>query len=258
MTNPKRKSLDLLYARLETCDRCHLCVTRTHALRGQGDVDAKFMLIALSPGEKEDRANTMFIGPTGAVLDRLFDAIRITRESVYMTNLIKCLLPKNRRPKMEEIEICSYHLDEELSIIQPEVIVPLGFYATRYIFDKYHYDAPSARKDFARLYGKLIYSDEQKIYPLPHPSSLLYNPSFEDETIEKYNVLNILSHDCKWHPICPMKRFYEQGRLDSKWIELYCKGDWSRCVRFQMEERGQYHPNCMRPDGSIDETLKIN
>ncbi|MCF8360687.1 MAG: uracil-DNA glycosylase [Prolixibacteraceae bacterium] len=64
-----------------------------------------------------------------------------------------------------------------------------------------------------------------------------------------------LKKECKWHQVCPIKSYYEQGKLDKKWIEQYCKGDWKSCVRFQMEERGQYHPDNMLPDGSIDESL---
>jgi uracil-DNA glycosylase family 4 len=214
------------------------------------------MVIALSPGEKEDGENRMFIGPSGQILNKLFDTAGISRKSIYMTNLIKCMLPKNRKPKIDEIESCSPFLDEEISIIHPEVIVPLGYYATQTLSTKYHADLPAARADYAKLYGELIFSDDQKIYPLPHPASLLYNPSFEHETAEKYRKLKSFSNDCKWFPSCPMKRFYEANRLERKWIELYCKGDWENCVRYGMEEQGHYHPDWMLPDGSLDVRLK--
>jgi hypothetical protein len=61
--------------------------------------------------------------------------------------------------------------------------------------------------------------------------------------------------NCKWFPVCPMKRFYEQGKLDKKWIEDYCMGNWNNCKRYQMEENGIYHPDNMLPDGSIDPNL---
>ncbi len=61
---------------------------------------------------------------------------------------------------------------------------------------------------------------------------------------------------CKWFVVCPMKRYYEIGRLDRKWIEQYCKGNWEKCTRFQMEEAGKSHPDWMLPDGSEDESLK--
>jgi uracil-DNA glycosylase len=65
----------------------------------------------------------------------------------------------------------------------------------------------------------------------------------------------MLQKQCKWYPVCPMKRFYEQGRLDKKWIELFCMRDWKNCVRYRMEENGRYHPDNMLPDGNIGESL---
>ena len=62
--------------------------------------------------------------------------------------------------------------------------------------------------------------------------------------------------ECKWYYCCPMKRFYEQGKLDERWVRDYCRGDWSKCVRYYMEENQQPHPDRMLPDGTLDETLK--
>jgi len=87
---------------------------------------------------------------------------------------------------------------------------------------------------------------------LSHPAILLYNSEFREDLIKKYRKICILSKDCKWYSSCPMKRFYEEGRLDKKWIELYCKGDWESCIRYQMEERGELHPDWMLPNGSLD------
>lgn len=252
----KLKHLKDLNYRIRVCERCRLSLTRKHVLAGEGDMDARIMLVALSPGEKEDSENQMFIGPSGQVLDKLLHEAGIGREKIYMTNLVKCMLPKCRRPKMDEIESCSKFLDEEISIIHPAIIVPLGYYSTRTILTKYHADPPAARKDFSKKYGKLIFSDDQKILPLPHPATLLYNPSFEHETIEKYKKLQILLHECKWYSMCPMKWFYEEGKLERKWIELYCKGDWKNCVRYELEEQGHYHSDWMLPDGSLDKSLK--
>lgn len=61
---------------------------------------------------------------------------------------------------------------------------------------------------------------------------------------------------CKWFDVCPMKRFYEEGKLEKKWIDEYCKGNWKKCVRYQLEEKGIPHPDNMLPNGKIDETLK--
>lgn len=61
---------------------------------------------------------------------------------------------------------------------------------------------------------------------------------------------------CKWYPLCPMKRYHEAGKLPARWVQDYCRGDWENCVRYRLEERGEYHPDWMLPDGSLDPSLK--
>ncbi len=189
--------IEELNKQIKECKRCRLYKTRRNAVCGEGNLNAKIMLVAQAPGEKEDEEGRMFVGPSGKVLDELLSKAGVSREKIYMTNLIKCMLPKYRKPKQDEIKACSYYLNEEIKLINPEVLAPLGYYATRCIFE-----------------------------------------------------------DCKWYPVCPMRRFYEEGKLDKKWIELYCKGDWESCVRYRMEEEGKFHPDYMLPDGSLDEKLR--
>lgn len=137
----KQESLDFLNYQIRACERCNLSATRKHALTGEENNGANVLFVALSPGAKEDLGNRMFIGPSGQVFNRLLQNAGIDRESVYMTNLVKCILPMNRKPTIEEIGYCSSFLDG------------------------------------------------MKIFPLTHPSALLYNPSFESGTIEKYKKL---------------------------------------------------------------------
>ena len=247
--------IDELNRRIKECKKCRLSETRMNVLCGEGNLNAKIMLIAQAPGEKEDREGRMFVGPSGKVLDELLNIAKIGRKEIYMTNLIKCMLPKYRKPKQDEIEICGYYLDEEIKLINPKVLVPLGYYATRYLFQKYGIQLP-IKSEFHLVYGKLFLAKDKKILPLPHPASLLYNPGFKEDLIKNYRKLQVLNKDCKWYAVCPMKRFYEEGKLDKKWIELYCKGDWEICVRYQKEEKGEMHPDWMLPDGSLDEKLR--
>ena len=134
----------------------------------------------------------MFIGPSGQVFNKLLQIAEIERESVYMTNLVKCILPKNRKPKLNEIELCSSFLNDEIEIIQPQIIVPLGYYATRSIIIKYQADPSKAEMSFKNINGQLLFLDEMKIFPLTHPAALLYNPSFEPKTRENYVKLKSL------------------------------------------------------------------
>jgi len=246
--------IDELNKRIKGCKRCRLSETRMNTLCGEGNLNAKIMLIAQAPGEKEDRVGKIFVGPSGKVLDELLNKAGIKRHEIYMTNLIKCVLPKYRKPRQDEIEACSYYLDEEIELIDSKILVPLGYYATCYIFQKYSIQSLS-KAEFSSIYGRLFLTKDKKILPLPHPASLLYNPYLKKDLTKIYRKLQILSKDCKWYPVCPMKRFCEEGKLDKKWIELYCKGDWESCVRYQMEEKGEFHPDWMLPDGSLDERL---
>jgi DNA polymerase len=188
----KQESIDFLNYQIRACEKCHLSATRKHALTGEGNMDASILFVALSPGAKEDLGNRMFIGPSGQVFNRLLQTAEINRETVYMTNLVKCILPKNRKPTMEEIESCSSFLDDEISIIKPQIIVPLGYYATHSILAKFHTDASSPEMSFKNINGQVLLLDGMKIFPLTHPSALLYNPTFEPATREKYLKLKSL------------------------------------------------------------------
>jgi uracil-DNA glycosylase len=188
----KEESIDVLNCQIRACEKCVLSATQKHALTGEGNIGASILFVALSPGAKEDSENRMFIGPSGQVFNKLLQSAGIERQLVYMTNLVKCLLPKNRKPTWNEIELCSSFLDNEILILQPQIIVPLGYYATRSILIKYHADPSNEEMSFKNINGKLLVLDEMKIFPLTHPSALLYNPSFEPETKTKYQKLKSL------------------------------------------------------------------
>ena len=240
---------------IQNCRKCRLSETRQNVLCGEGNVNAKLMLIAQAPGENEDREGKMFIGPSGKVLDELLEKSTVNKKQIYMTNLIKCFIPKYRGPKQDEIEKCSIHLEREIEIINPAILVPLGYYATRYIFSKNDITVPP-KKELHTVFGILYVTRERKIFPLPHPAVVLYNSSIKKGIVEKYQKLKVLEYDCICYPSCPMKRYYEEGYLQKEWIDRYCQGDWENCVRYQMEESGEFHPDWMLPDGNIDERLQ--
>ena len=102
---------------IRACNKCRLSETRINALPGEGDLNARLMLIAQAPGENEDQEGIMFIGPSGKVLDELLQMSGVDRREIYMTNLVKCMLPKYRKPKQDEIDICSDYLDREIELI---------------------------------------------------------------------------------------------------------------------------------------------
>lgn len=184
-------TMEKLCEAIRECRRCRLCETRMHALCGEGNPDAKLLLVALSPGVNEDREGRMFIGPSGRVLDELLLAAGIGREEVYMTNLLKCMLPKCRKPKRDEVESCSVYLDTEIGLINPKIIAPLGYFAIRHVFGKYAIDLPP-KAAFHEIFGTLFVAGDKVIIPLRHPASVLYDHALKETLIKNYRRLNEL------------------------------------------------------------------
>jgi len=181
-----------LNEKIKKCKKCRLSETRINAICGEGNLSAGVIIVAQAPGVNEDREGKMFIGPSGKILDEILKEVTLNRRELYMTNLIKCMLPKNRKPKQDEIEICSDYLDKEIALINPPVIAPLGYYAIKYIFEKYGILLPS-KPEFHTVIGKIFSTDDGTVFPLRHPSSVLYNNSIRGEMIANYHKLKILS-----------------------------------------------------------------
>jgi DNA polymerase len=104
---------------------------------------------------------------------------------------------ENRRQKQNEIKVCSSFVDKEIALIDPKVLVPFGYYATRYVLKRYNIAIPESRAEFSGLYGKLFEAQHKRVYPLPHPASLLYNKSYKPLAREKYGKLRVLLETSK-------------------------------------------------------------
>lgn len=255
MADDKTEPMAALNREIQSCQNCRLHETRLHAVCGEGSLNAALFLVGQAPGETEDNDGRMFIGRAGKLLDELLENAGIRRGSVYMSNLVKCRLPGNREPRTDEIAACSPYLQHEIALVAPRVIAPLGTHAARRLLRQYGQPLPS-NQAFSSLFGRLVYTRGQRLLPLPHPAALLYQPASKSRVSAQYRKLHVLLNTCRWYSLCPMKRYFEAGRLDGSWIALYCKGDWQSCIRYQMEERGEYHPDWMLPDGSIDDSLR--
>ena len=133
----------------------------------------------------------MFIGPSGKILDELLKTIRISRQEIYMTNLIKCMLPKNRKPKSNEVAACSQYLDREIALIRPGMLAPLGYYATRYLFEKYGIPLPR-KPQFREVYGNVLEVDGKTIIPLQHPAAVVHDFSIKSTLVRNYRKMQVL------------------------------------------------------------------
>ena len=164
-----------LFLSVARCNACNLHKYRIRAVLPEGDPRSSVMMIAQSPGETENRTGKMFSGPSGRLFDRLLAEAGVTRADFYLTNLIKCILPHARRPSRAQWQACTLWLEQEIRIVHPRVIIPLGFQALKYLLMRQNLPRPP-KKEYGPLFGKYIRTEDFLIFPLRHPTSLLFNP----------------------------------------------------------------------------------
>lgn len=125
------ETLSSLAEAAATCTACRLASTRTQVVFGVGDPDAELMLIGEAPGYNEDQQGEPFVGAAGQLLTRLLGEIGLTREDIYIANVIKCRPPGNRDPQSDEVDSCKGWLRSQLELIDPAVVVTLGNFASK-------------------------------------------------------------------------------------------------------------------------------
>jgi DNA polymerase len=130
------QELEALRERAQACAACGLAETRTQVVFGVGGVGAAVMFVGEAPGFHEDRQGEPFVGAAGKLLDRLLGEIGLTRSDVYIANVLKCRPPGNRDPRTEEIEACQDYLRSQLRLVDPQVVVTLGNFATKLLLKR--------------------------------------------------------------------------------------------------------------------------
>ncbi|HVF07484.1 MAG TPA: uracil-DNA glycosylase, partial [Actinomycetota bacterium] len=148
------------------CTKCRLAQGRTQVVFGVGAPGADLVFIGEGPGFHEDKQGEPFVGAAGQLLTRMLEAIGLSREQVYICNVVKCRPPGNRDPRPDEIEACTPWLVEQLSLIQPRVIVTLGNFATRFVLD-----TPSG---ITRMRGRIHDWHGRTVIPTFHPAAILH------------------------------------------------------------------------------------
>jgi DNA polymerase len=172
-----------LYDTIRSCTRCALANTRTHAVPGEGPLDAEVMFIGEAPGMNEDREGRPFVGAAGKFLSELIAAAGWRREDVYICNVLKCRPPGNRDPLPEEIEACDDYVSAQLEIVDPLLLVSLG----RYSMGRYF---PGAR--ISRVHGQHRVVDGRLFVPMYHPAAALHQGGLKQTIIEDFQKLPAL------------------------------------------------------------------
>ncbi|MDV3103227.1 type-4 uracil-DNA glycosylase [Thermococcus waiotapuensis] len=188
----KEELMRKLEERIRACQRCPLGQLRTNAVPGSGSYNAKVMFVGEAPGYWEDQEGLPFVGRAGKILDGLLETIGLSREEVYITNIVKCRPPENRDPTEEEIRACAPYLDSQIDIIRPKVIVPLGRHSMGYILRKFGFEPEPISKIHGKTFEAYTLFGKVVIMPTYHPAAALYNPPIREELQKDFMKLREL------------------------------------------------------------------
>jgi DNA polymerase len=164
-----------LRERVASCRACRLCEGRTQTVFGVGNEHAHCMIVGEAPGENEDRQGEPFVGAAGQLLDRMLQAIGLTRASadpaqqVFIANTLKCRPPRNRNPEPDELALCSAFLRRQIDLVQPRLLLAMGRFAVQSLLD--------SSEPIGRLRGRVHRFGERPVVVTYHPAYLLRNPA---------------------------------------------------------------------------------
>jgi uracil-DNA glycosylase family 4 len=178
-------ALSTIRTDLGDCTRCKLhALGRKQIVFGVGKADADLMFVGEAPGGDEDIQGIPFVGRAGQLLTKIIEAIGLTRDDVYIANVIKCRPPQNRNPEPDEVETCEPFLFQQIDAIKPKVIVALGTFAARALL--------RTLDPISRLRGRVFEYRGAKLIPTFHPAYLLRNPSSKREVWEDMKLVRQL------------------------------------------------------------------
>ena len=166
---------------LGDCHRCPLCQKRTHIVFGEGNPQARLAFVGEAPGADEDMQGRPFVGKAGQLLTKIIQAMGLTRQDVYICNILKCRPPSNRNPKPDEITTCEPFLVKQLQVIQPKVICALGTFAAHTLL--------KTEVPITILRGRFHTYQGIHLMPTYHPAYLLRNPGAKKKVWEDMQMI---------------------------------------------------------------------
>jgi DNA polymerase len=166
---PGARTLDEIRVELGDCKRCKLCGGRKQIVFGSGNPKAELVFVGEAPGADEDQQGVPFVGKAGQLLTKMIEAMKFTRDSVYICNVVKCRPPENRNPEPDEIAACEPFLKAQLASVRPKVIVTLGKFAAQTLLKD--------QTAITRLRGQWREYEGIPLMPTFHPAYLLRVPA---------------------------------------------------------------------------------
>ena len=201
MTNNAHSSKESMWHEIikgiKECIRCDLHKYRKKAVPGEGSLNSRVLFLGEAPGRKEDEEGRPFVGAAGKLLDALLRNIGLSREKVFITNVVKCRPPNNRDPREDEIRACSVFTNKILSLIDPDIIVTLGNHAGKYIFailgSRSWYGVSKHRGRVYELTLNVL-GKKVRVIPTYHPAAALYNPILRRELENDFILIQKVIH----------------------------------------------------------------
>jgi len=182
LPSERREELVAVYREARDCKACPLWEGRKQVVFGNGNADADLMFVGEAPGFHEDQQGLPFVGRAGKLLDELLAGIDMTRDDVFVANVLKCRPPGNRDPQPEEIESCRPYLYKQVELIEPKVVCTLGNFATKLLTRSSRgIRSVRGRAQIHELGGRRV-----RIYPLYHPAAALRTPAVKAELQEDF------------------------------------------------------------------------
>lgn len=177
-------SLEVLYNDIHDCMRCELGATRNKFVFGTGDPNADLLIIGEAPGRDEDAQGEPFVGRSGKLLTSILESIQLSRDDVFIANILKCRPPNNRRPSTSEVDTCEVYLHKQIELINPKYILALGLTAADTLLKE-----KCVMKD---IRGEILDYRGKKLMITYHPSALLRNPNLKRPVWEDMKKLKEL------------------------------------------------------------------
>lgn len=184
------QSMQELELSLKNCQKCRLCEQRTNVVFGTGPYNARVMFIGEGPGQNEDEQGKPFVGRGGQLLDKMLDAVDLSRDrNVFIANMVKCRPPQNRDPMPDETEACLPFLREQVRLLRPKIIVCLGRIAAQRLISP----------DFkvTKQHGEFYEKNGVLMMGTLHPAAILRNPNQKPAAFEDFLKLReVIKREC--------------------------------------------------------------
>jgi len=187
----KRGLLVKIANKIKRCRKCDLYKTKTKSVPGEGSAKARIMLIGEAPGKNEDIQGKPFVGAAGKVLNKLLHSVKLKRKDIFISNILHCRPPRNRNPRAAEIKACTPYLNQQISIIKPKIICPLGNFAASYTLEKFGKAKEKVKVSISKIHGKVFSAKKMEIIPLYHPAAAVYNPRMFKILLQDFKIVGI-------------------------------------------------------------------